>query len=165
MVQVQEPVLLPAKQWNVWSRLYGRFKLEPSPAVGSNAYVSPIIQPTTDADRLLKQTVGVDFPTVSVTVNQRYIITTVPSGERWTIMYLRVRRSSGTWTWNNFQVGLPDGFSMEVHEFAQEATSTLWQLSPWLELDEGMEIAVNVDTWSVIGNLNSEALYLREDAF
>ena len=158
------PVLLPAKQFNVWSRLYNRFKLEPLPAVGSNAYVAPVIQPVTDADRLL-QTLDIESSTVVVTSNISFVVATVPKGQRWTITQWRTRLSSGTWTHDTYLLKTPTGVSMTIHEYTAVATSELWDLPQALALDEGWQMTVNVNTHSVNGNMITDLLILREDAF
>jgi len=158
------PILLPAKRFNVWSRLYNRFLLEPLPAVGSNAYVAPVIQPVTDADRLL-QTLALESSTVSITSAIGFVVATVPSGQRWTVQFMRVRRSSGTWTHNTFLIRSNLDIPMEIRNYTQTATSELWELLKPLELDEGWQLSVNVDTWSVTGNMVTDLLILREDAF
>jgi len=158
------PILLPAKRFNVWSRLYQRFLLEPLPAVGSNAYVAPVIQPVTDADRLL-QRLEVETSTVSVTSAIGFVVATVPAGERWTVQFMRVRLSSGTWTHNTFLIRTPTDAPMEIHNYTQSSAAELWELLKPLELDEGWQLSVNVDTFSGTGNLVTDLLVLKEDAF
>jgi len=162
---VEDTGVIPSKKFDAWTRLYRRFLLEPRPANGVGVGVGKGIVPVTDADRLLQATQGEVLDTVAVTTNTRYTIATVPDGERWTVMYLRVRKSDGTWTFNNFQIILTDGFAMEIHEFTASSSSELWQVNPWLEMDEGQSLAVNVNTHSVNGNMNSDILRLKEDAF
>jgi len=164
MMNGDGPVLLPAKRFNVWSRLYNRFLLEPLPAVGSNAYVAPVIQPVTDADRLL-QALAIETSTVVVSSNIGFVVATVPKGERWIIQIMRVRRSDGTWTHNTFLVRDPSDAPMEIHNYAQTSTAELWELLKPLELDEGWQLSVNVDTHSVNGNMVTDLLILREDAY
>ena len=158
------PALLPAKRFNVWSRLYNRFLLEPFPAVGSNAYVAPVIQPVTDADRLL-QALAIETTTVVVTSNATFVVVTVPPGQRWTVSFWRTRLSSGTWTHNTFAITSPTGDAMTIHEYAESATSELWELAKQLELDEGWQLQVNVATHRVNGNMVTDLLIQREDAF
>ena len=158
------PILLPAKRFNVWSRLYNRFLLEPLPAVGSNAYVAPVIQPVTDADRLL-QRLEIESSTVSVTSAIGFVVATVPKGERWTVNIMRVRLSSGTWTHNTFLIRSPADIPMEIHVYTQSSTSELWEPITPLELDEGWQLSVNVDSFSGTGNMITDLLTLKEDAF
>lgn len=158
------PALLPAKRFNVWSRLYNRFLLEPFPAVGSNAYVAPVIQPVTDADRLL-QALAIEASTVVVSSNIGFVVATVPQGERWTVSFWRTRLSSGTWTHNEFLIRSPADQPMTIHDYTQSSTAELWELLKPLELDEGWQLQVNVDTHSVNGNMVTDLLILREDAY
>lgn len=46
----------PTKQFNIWQRLYQRFLIEPFPVDGEGPAVSMVIQPVTDADALLRNT-------------------------------------------------------------------------------------------------------------
>jgi len=158
------PALLPAKRFNVWSRLYSRFLLEPFPAVGSNAFVAPVIQPVTDADRLL-QRLAIESSTISVTSAIGFVVATVPKGERWTVSIMRVRLSSGTWTHNTFLIRDPTDSPMEIHNYTQSSTSELWEPINPIELDEGWQLSVNVDSFSATGNLVTDLLCLKEDAF
>ena len=158
------PALLPAKRFNVWSRLYNRFLLEPFPAVGSNAYVAPVIQPVTDADRLL-QALAIESSTVSVTSAIGFVVATVPKGERWTVSFMRARLSSGTWTHNTFLIRSNLDQPMEIHNYSQSSTAELWELLKPLELDEGWQLSVNVDSFTGTGNLITDLLLLKEDAY
>jgi len=164
MMNGDGPALLPAKRFNVWSRLYNRFLLEPFPAVGSNAYVAPVIQPVTDADRLL-QRLEIESSTVSVTSAIGFVVTTVPKGERWTLQFMRVRLSSGTWTHNTFLIRSPADTPMEIRNYTQSSTSELWELQKPLDLDEGWQLSVNVDSFSSTGNMITDLLVLKEDAY
>ena len=164
MVSNGGPALLPAKQFNVWSRLYGRFLLEPGPAVGGNAYVSPVILPVTDADRLLK-TADIETSQVTVTGIARFVVLTVTEGERWTILFWRTRRSGGVWNLDEFSVVTPTGVRMTVHQFTSNPTAELWELQQPLELDEGWDMEVNVDAHTSDGLMTTDLFILREDAF
>jgi len=158
------PVLLPAKQFKVWTRLYDRFLLEPSPAIGSNAYVAPVIQPVTDADRLL-QALDIESSTIDVTSAIGFVVATVTQGQRWTVSFWRSRVSSGTWTHNGFSIVSPAGVSMTLHSYATSSQAELWELSQPLVLDEGWQLQVNVNGYTSQGDLITNLLILREDAF
>jgi len=158
------PVLIPAKQYQVWSRLYNRFLLEPSPAVGSNAYVSPIIQPITDADRLLKQ-LSIGEETLAIAAIGVAVFFTVPGGERWSVTYQRAARASGTMTHNSFVIVSPAGVEMEIDEYTQTAATHLHEYLQPLVLDEGWGLGVFIDTHSVAGNVECQILYEQESAF
>jgi len=161
---VTPPILIPAKQFSVWSRLYNRFQLEPEPAVGSNAFVSPVIQPITDADRLLKTPV-IAAETVSVTAIGSVVFHTVPLGDRWTLLAQRAARASGTMTFTFFEVGDPSAVVMQLNQFASQAESQLYEYKQGVNLDEGWTIRVFFDAHSVVGDVTSTILYEREDAF
>jgi len=158
------PVLLPAKRFTVWSRLYNRFLLEPAPAVGSNAFISPIIQPITSADNLLK-TARVRTTTQSVTGTGDKTFFTVPKGERWTVGFIRVSRNSGTMTYTNYLLQDAAGLSCQVEIFASEAETHLFEFSTPRLIDEGWDIQVFFDAHSVTGNVTMVIIYEEEAAF
>lgn len=164
MNQNGEVVLLPAKRYAVWSRLYQRFLLEPAPAVGSNAFVAPVIQPITDADKLLQRSV---VETITTVINNQatFVIVTVPKGERWTLSIWNTRKSTGTWTHNFFSTQGPEGSAMTVHTYTPTTGTELWEPRLPLVLDEGWQLKVNADSHSVDGNMISGLLVLKEDAF
>lgn len=158
------PVLIPAKRFSVWSRLYERFLLEPSPPVGSNAYVAPVIQPVTDADRLLR-TPTIATVLVSVTAVGDTVFHTVPAGERWTLGFMRASRGSGTMTHSSFFVADIANVPMLVALYPSEAETHLQEFSQPLIVDEGWDIGVGFDAHSVTGDVRVTILYEREDAF
>lgn len=158
------PVLIPAKRFGVWIRLYERFLLEPSPAVGSNAYVAPVIQPITDADRLLLRP-DVRIFTVSITTSQTFDMATVPQGQRWKVYFVRMELAGGTWTHNRIDFQDPGGQAIAVDEYAQTGGSELKEFTNPLTIDELWAIRVNVDSHSVTGNGQLTVLIEVEDAF
>lgn len=158
------PVLIPAKRFNVWSRLYNRFLLEPHPAVGSNSYVSPVVQPVTQADRLL-QTPDVRVTTVEIVGTATVTMATVPLGERWTLSFMEMVLAGGTWTHNRLDLRDPGGQNMIVDSYGATGGSELFQPNSPITLDELWQIRVNINSHSVNGNGQLTILIEVEDAF
>lgn len=83
-----EHIGIPSKRFDAFTRLYQRYLLEPSPAVGSILSVAAQIQPVTFADDLLRVTRldGVEGD-ISVTAGTNVVYFTVPDGKRWTLVH------------------------------------------------------------------------------
>lgn len=159
---MNEPI--PSKAFEIWSRLYGRFTLEPNPVTGSRAGLWPTIQPVTDADRLLRA------PTLRREVVQATGVgslkmVTVPDGERWGVSFTRAVKASGTFTHNEFIVVDPAGNTMLINPYTATAGSELKEWATEMVLDQGWSLNVNIDTHSVNGNLQMDLLYELEQAF
>jgi len=90
VVQEHALVGIPSKEFEVWRRLYARFLLEPMPAEGSQAWVSPVITPVTDADDLLA-TPRIDSEAKDIQAAAGVYVPyfTVPTGRRWLLKGLR----------------------------------------------------------------------------
>ena len=127
--------------------------------------MAPVIQPITDADRLLKQLTNQASAVTSITAALTFELYTVPLGKRWTVFMARARRSSGVWGFDSYGFKDPAGVAMPVEEFASTTTDHLWQLAVPIPLDEGWKVTVNVDTWTSIGDMNMNMLVEEEDAF
>jgi len=155
---------IPSKAFEVWIRLYRRYALEPLPLQESRAGVLPIIQPITDADRLLRLPT-IDTSTVEVTAVGWISMLTVPEGQRWGLGFTRAVRASGTMTHNAFRVVSPTGALMTVHEYTGTAGSELKEWLQELILDQGWTLQVFVDTHSVTGNMQMDVLFELEEAF
>ena len=79
----------PSRIFQLWTRLYRRFLIEPYPVGDAGPSVSTTIQPTTDADELLRNPTGISANgdlTGSAGGAVTYYI--VPAGERWTLRHL-----------------------------------------------------------------------------
>jgi len=80
--------LIPSKEFDVWSRLYNRFSLEPHPA-GVGPSVSKTIVPVTQADLLLAQPQGRTAVANLTAASGTYVaMHTVPKGERWHVTHV-----------------------------------------------------------------------------
>jgi len=159
-----QPEVLPSKRFEIYGRLYSRFLLEPLPAVGSNAALSPLIIPTTDVDELLRVP-QIETFVVGITSAVGFVMATVPLGERWTVTFIRMALIDGTWTHNSMSIANPDGGDIPILPYTQTAGAQLNQLTNPLVLDEGWTIRMNVDTFSSGGDAQCKVYSLREDAF
>lgn len=158
-------ILIPSKRYDVWSRLYSRYKLEPFPSEGgSAASVAAIVQPVTQADELLKAR-QIAVETISVTGTGIVTAHTVPKGERWTLRALRVAVSSGTWTFNALGLADPAANSFFTEVFTTTTGRNTYFEGQTMVVDEGWLIQFNVDVHSVTGNVLSSLFYESEDAF
>jgi len=85
VTQLFEPI--PSKQFRIFTELYRRLLLEPAPAPGSNAAMSPVILPVTSVDDLLldKGVRNSDLGTYTAGQTAQINCHTVPAGERWTL--------------------------------------------------------------------------------
>jgi len=79
----------PSRIFELWTRLYRRFLIEPFPADGAGPSVSTTIQPTTDADELLKiQAGGSVNGDLTASAGSGVTYFTVPNGKRWTLRHI-----------------------------------------------------------------------------
>lgn len=147
--------LIPSKRFEVWSRLYGRFLLEPLPAGPPQAAVSPLIVPVTQADELLRQPEGrSENPTISGTGT--VTMYTVPVGERWRLYAIAAVRNSGSFTFNDFRVlDTSRGESCRVDQFTTTTARSFVAGTP-IPLDEGDAVQLRVDVHSSSGTLNTQ---------
>ena len=155
---------IPSKQFNVWSRLYTRFRLEPHPLVESRAAVAMDVQPITDADQLLRRP-NVERTVFTVTGTGVQLVRTVPAGERWTVNLIRVTLLDGTWTHSNVQLNDPNGDQMILNAWSSSSGSILTDLNKDVIADEGWEFYVNISAYTAQGFLHFDLLKLVEDAF
>lgn len=159
------PVLIPAKQFDVWTRLYKRFLLEPGPAVGSNAYVAPVVQPITDSDRLL-QIPEVRISTINIVATGGIVMFNVPDGERWMMLFNRMRLSGGTWTHNNISLRQRSGGDLiQINEYTASGGAVIFEPQSPMLIDEDWDIVVNVDSFVGAGNAVMQVYILVEAAF
>ena len=76
----------PSKRFDVWRRLYARFKIEPFPATGEGPGVSTTITPITDADVLLRVAVfGGGTINLSASAGNKILVQSVPEGKVWIV--------------------------------------------------------------------------------
>jgi len=155
---------IPSKQFDLWTRLYKRYLLEPGPLVVSRAGVGLTVLPVTQADRLLI-TPAIRSFTVTIDASAGFTMATVPLGERWTLYFLQMQQASGTWTHNRLDLKAPDGENMPVDEYSATSGSELKEFNSPLTIDELWEITVNINSHSVNGDGLLDVLIEVEDAF
>lgn len=155
---------IPSKRFDVWSRLYNRYSLEPHPAIGSLAAVALTVQPITDADRLLRRG-DIDVSLFAVVAQATVTVRTVPAGERWTLYAIEAGVASGTYTHNQFSIGDLDNESIAISDYTATGTSENYQLPVPLVLDELWTVRVNINDFTGAGNLQTKLLIDIEDAY
>jgi len=147
-----ELTLIPSKRFEVWSRLYGRYLLEPLPAGPPQAAVSPLIVPVTQADELLRLPEGQinNFTVTGVATISPF---TVPVGERWKLYAMAATLGSGTYTFNDFRVlDTSSGNSCRLDQFSSTTVRSLLLPAP-IPLDETDVVQIRIDAESVNGTL------------
>jgi len=155
---------IPSKQFDVWTRLYKRYLLEPGPLLVTRAALGLTVLPVTQADRLLQRP-DVRVFTVSITSQSTFTMATVPLGERWTLSFMEMVLAGGTWTHNRLDLRDPGGANMIIDNYTATGGSELFQPNTPVTLDELWEIRVNVNSHSGAGNGQLTVLIEVEDAF
>lgn len=157
--------LIPSKNFDVWTRLYQRYTLEPGPLRSSRAAVGLTVQPITDADRLL-QTARVTRFTLTVAGIGIQSVATVPAGERWTLGPMAVNLDSGTWTHSQIHIEDPvTGQSLEVLRYTATGGIQLFELGSPMDLDPGWSVQVNIAAFTSGGDLVLDLYRIIQEAF
>lgn len=138
--------LIPSKRFDVWSRLYDRYSLEPNPLLKSQASVGLTIIPVTQADELLKQPRSFTETTeASATLNANLALATVPQGRRWGLLTFNVARLTGDNTFSRIQLfDASQGVTVILTEFSASTSENLRLEVPY-RLDEGDLVTVLMD--------------------
>jgi len=152
-------VTQPARVFELWRRLYKRFLIEPFPAEGGGTQVSTTIQPTTNADELLRNPTG-DSVNLDLTgsAGGTVVAYVVPAGERWTIKHL-FREDTAA--------------SSQIYLFTGGFTIFFTKLGTDLEPADGLNIRLNAEDqigMTATGNAGDGAIFLmlvveKEDSF
>ena len=156
----------PARRFDIWRRLYSRFLIEPLPVQDSESPgVATVIQPTTDADELLKRHGQFFTATASFNANGRQVGVTVPDGERWDLHILRAGAASGDRTitqWLLFDVSETLVMVIDIFTAAQQATLILPAPIP---MEEGDHLDVFSDAGTTATVYNIDVWRSAQDAF
>lgn len=149
---------IPSKRFEVWQRLYARFLLEPEPAEGSEAAVSSLVVPTTDADLLIRRiAVHQGSSGHAAGTAETLVAFTVPVGIRLTVRAWDVRRISGDNTFTRIQLNnvlsnafvmLVDGVSSNGLPFPDHTPLTLQQGDEVHITSEATGVAATEFRWS-----------------
>ncbi|KKK87000.1 hypothetical protein LCGC14_2757610 [marine sediment metagenome] len=157
-------IWLVSEAHRLFGRLYTRFKVS-SMALG-RVWISPIIQPITDLDKLAKRPIAYEeIAAYTVTGTGTFRVYTCPEGLRQHIQIMRVQVRTGTWTYDQVSI-VRGGVTVQVHSFgAATAIPALWEPNVPFILDEADGIEVQVDGYSGSGDLRLSLLLEEEDAF
>lgn len=147
------------------SRLFSRFKLQESEPEDFNLIEK--VSPVTNIDELLRVTNLPAAILTSVTAVGVYYPFAVPAGKRWRLRGFQATKSTGTWTID--AILLDDGtgavnLNAKLYSTAVTNAQTLFD-GQEIILEPGWKVGVNVDTYSVTGNMQSKILYEEEDAY
>ena len=126
----------PAKRFDVWRRLYTRFRIEPFPASGEGPGVSTTITPITDADALLRDsTFGGDNMDLSGAAGFDVAAVTVPDGKTWIVkgLYRRATIADSSIRMRTGGAGM---------SFSALGTADLYVSIPNIRLTEGGTIGM-----------------------
>jgi hypothetical protein len=85
-----------SRRFSLWTRLYERMLLEPTPDARVTPMVSEVVVPILDADALLQTPTLPATVSLDLTPSQGYVVGfTVPAGEEWELIYGRRSASAG----------------------------------------------------------------------
>ena len=85
-----------SRRFSLWTRLYERMLLEPTPDARVTPMVSEVVVPILDADALLQTPTLPATELLNLTPSQGYVAGfTVPAGEEWELIYGRRGGSTG----------------------------------------------------------------------
>ncbi len=151
----------------IQDRLFRRFRLRDHPVIPDPLYFNKIILPITNIDELLKDPVYFDSGPIATSGAGGYKMYTVPAGIRAKLLSLSTKRTSGNFTFNGiYVVDADDNIGVAIDAFTavplNAKQSPLYQAIP---MKERWYIQVNVDTVTVDGNLEIEAVFEYEDAY
>lgn len=105
--------------------------------------------------------------TVEVTGTGNRTVVTVPKDERWKVLGIHVLVTSGTFSFLTCSIkdtaqASPIGFV--VFKGATSSDETFWAQTVW-PMAKDWSIDINIDVWSVTGNLRIEAYYYKSADF
>ena len=144
--------LIPSKRFEVWSRLYGRFLLEPWPAEGgSKAAVSAVIQPVTQADELVKRsTVVQGSGQFTASSAEQNVVYTVPAGVRQRVYAYAIERSQGDNTWRRLSLrDISANLFLLIHDGTGFVDLAFPGSTP-LVMDAGDDVLVTSETAGIL---------------
>lgn len=156
---------IPSKNFDVWTRLYKRYTLEPGPLVASRAAVGLTVQPITDADRLL-QTARITRFTLAVTAIGIQAVAVVPAGERWTLGPMAINTISGNFTYSQIHIVDPiTSQNLEVERFTATGGIHTFELGNPMDLDPGWDVSINIAAFTDAGDLVLDLYRIIQEAF
>ena len=155
---------IPSRALEVWRRLYTRYSLEPGPATVGPDVLKTIV-PVTQADLLLARHRGIETVT-AIAATGVVVVHTVPVGIRRTFITLSMLRSGATFTFDIVNVvDVSEGQTVRIAPQAQTDNFVLGVQSAPIELEEGDQISVNVDTQSGTPDMILQGWVIDQDLF
>jgi len=157
-------VPLKSLAYNIWSRLYDRFNLEPRPVEQSEQpSVGTQIVPITDADELLTRREINQSQTAAFGIGIQPFVT-VPAGQRWKVWAIRAVRASGDRDID--VIAVTDGSnSVRIRTFTATNDEASGMFNQPLQLDPGWSVQFEVTGGTTDSAYAVSVLLTREDAF
>jgi len=144
-----------------FSRLFRRFNVTGG---GGGVELSPVIQPVTDMDQLLRL-VAVKRNTPTIAATGAMTMFTIPEGERWRLFSVSFDRLSGDGLGANISIlDSSSGFANVIERFSP-AGSNSFHGYPWWPLDQGDIIRMYISSISTSTQFEVTALVEYEEAF
>ena len=131
---------------------------------GGGVELTPIIQPITDMDQLLRLVSVVrDTPTTAAT--GALTVHTVPAGQRWRVYFVSFDRISGDAVSTNMSLlDSSTGLACVVARYGATG-STTQQGYPWFPMDEGDSLRMYISSVSTSSQFEVTMLIEYEEAF
>lgn len=156
---------LSSRRSEVWMRLVDRFLLEETQANPERAAVLKAIRPTTDADRLLRGLRSAQVAAIGVPGVGYYTIATVPLGESWKIIAFNAGRATGSFLMDTFLMTV-DGIQLPVKSYTTGLSYIVYLPSDGaFELDAGDFFSFYCNSWTSIGLVEANYIYMKDDSY
>jgi len=145
------------------SRVIRKFQLEDTQRKPEDPQFLPFVQPVTDVDQLLRETKLSGTVTLAITGSGGVTCHTVPAGKRWKVLYWRLSKASGTFTFSDHIVFDDGGSNYMVIKVATASTLSLYSDKSFT-IETGFTLRTDI-AWTVNGNLESTLMYEEEDTY
>ena len=156
----------PSRVFELWQRLYSRFRIEPLPAGEVDAPgVGMVVSPVTDADALLRVPGLKAFTLTAAPVGLNTLFT-VPEGKRWHLFSVHAAQTSGDRLLDQLRIGDTSAASTMRIAIQTAAAEIMYEKAglPYV-LDQLDTIAINLGGGTTDGNWDGRAWVEEEDAF
>ncbi len=146
----------------IQDRLFRRFKLRDHPELTDPMFFQKVIIPVSNIDDLLKDPV-LTVTAAAVAGTGWVTLHICPKGKKEEIKTLYIEVSSGTFTFTD--ISIHDGTTQVNIEKPSAGTTRQVAVYAGITLKEDWTIRVYVNSYTNPGNLESEVMTLREDAY
>lgn len=161
--------LIPVKAFQIYSRLYKRFLLEPAPAgTGPSPQLETTIQPITNVDELLRTPKGEghDSGTIGIGSSASFAIATVPAGKRWMLYWVFTTRLTGDNLTDAYQFNDVSENLLVTYELFTAVANNNREFNNPIPMDEGDSLQVSMSgAGSSTSTIRGRVWVVEEDAF